>query len=88
MENKISFEELKQLIKENAKPPYWNYEYKNCIITHEDDETYLISVKNSDIVFRKEQYIQIEDYTTKVFDKNERLIFTLYTASENDWKLE
>ncbi len=53
----ITFDELVKYAKENSGFPHWNFEYKGKVITHENDECYIVPTDEGNMFFTQDMLI-------------------------------
>ena len=77
MNTKINFNQFVNYAKENSEKPHWSFKFEGFVVTHVDDNCYLIKIEKNDIYFRKNMSIYIGHYVVKLYDSNEELVTTI-----------
>jgi len=75
----ISFDELVDYSKTASQEPYWHFEYKECIVTHVNNNSYYFTFGKFNFIFKKGYLIKVNDFVIEL--KSEltgETIFTYY----------
>lgn len=75
----ISFKELVEYSKTVSQEPHWHFKYKECTVTHVNNDSYYFAIGKFNFMFKKGYLLKVNDFIIELRQElTNETIFTYY----------